>query len=196
MVDSTFNAYPVVFGQMLLEGAQELLGPEDLSGWMKKWSCSGDLSARDLGRLLAALEETYGTMGAQGLAIRIGRASFRCVLQRFGDRVGFRTPEFRLLPSPIRLERGLRRLAALAADELGGEITVTDTGLHWLWRSAGSPIYGERVSGGLACYWTVGVLQEFTSWAGGGRFYQVAETECRGGGAPVCVFQIDKKPLD
>lgn len=196
MVDSSSTAYPVVFGQMVLEGAQELLGPEDLPVWMKQYPSSSDLTAWDLGSMLAALEKTYGTVGAQGLAIRIGRASVRCALQRFGERVGFRTPEFRLLPSPLRIERGLRRLAALAKDELGFEITLTNAGPHWVWRSANSPFYGEHSSGGLACYWTVGALQEFTSWAGGGRYYQVTEMECRSGGAPVCVFQIDKKPLD
>lgn len=155
-----------------------------------------DLSITQAGPFLRELEAIYGTSGGRGLALRIGRATFRYGLKHFGEQAGFRATEFRLLPAPRRLENGLRALARIIAKEWGGEIQVSDEGAHWLWRmEPGRSIAGSS-SQGASCFLIAGLLQEFTAWAGGGRFYRVVETECLASGSPACLYRIEKRPLD
>jgi predicted hydrocarbon binding protein len=58
------------------------------------------------------------------------------------------------------------------------------------------PACRERTSNEPDCHILAGILQETLSWAGGGRVYRVRELECSAAGAPACLFQIDKKPLE
>jgi predicted hydrocarbon binding protein len=55
---------------------------------------------------------------------------------------------------------------------------------------------GACADGNQECYLIAGLLQEFTTWADGGRFYRIMETECRGNGSQACLYRIEKKPLD
>lgn len=138
---------------------------------------------------IQALEEIYGQPASRGLALRIGRASFQYGLKKYGDQAGFRAMEFRLLPAPRRLENGLRSLAQIIARECGSSISVSDEGAYWQWRV-------DRQTTAQDCFLIAGLLQEFTNWAGGGRFYRVEETECQACGSLACTYRIEKKPLD
>ncbi len=136
-----------------------------------------------------ALKEMCGETGSRGLALRIGRAAFQYGLKRYGDQAGFRSMEYRLLPAPRRLEDGLHRLANIVEGEWGSNITVSDEGTFWQWRMSRQAVTQD-------CFIIAGLLQEFTSWAGGGRFYRVLETECQGWGSPACTYRVEKKPID
>ncbi|RPJ46775.1 MAG: hypothetical protein EHM21_08500 [Chloroflexi bacterium] len=207
MVKTVVSADSQVTAQILLAGAQEILGtegmrkiierlssgagsPKDMSpGWEEK------ISLAQAGPFLRELETLYGATGGRGLALRIGRAVFHYGLKHLGEQAGFRKTEFRLLPAPRRLDNGLRTLARIVGDECNSSVAVSDEGTHWLWRMDRRPNDpGPQM--GDPCYLIAGLLQEFTAWAGGGRFYRVVETECQAAGCPACVYQIEKKPLD
>ncbi len=201
MVENAVNANTKVTAQILLDGAQEILGKETVQQLIERISPrglpAGDRSSlQDAGPFLQALEETYGAPGGRGLALRIGRAAFRYGLKYFGDRAGFRTMEFRLLPAPKRVGSGLQTLAHVVAEETGSQIVVTDEGDHWRWQMRRGRGNEGRRSAGQSCFLIAGLLQEFSAWAGGGRFYQVTETECQSTGSRACVYRIEKKPLD
>ncbi len=202
--------------QILLDGAQEILGMETVRKVVERLSLlenqprqnpfTGDLE-RDLsiaktGPFLRELKVMYGERGGDGLAVRIGRAAFRSVLKHLGEQAGFRATEFRLLPASRRLENGLRILARMVGEECGGKVAVSDEGAYWLWRidrsrSNGGTLLGSvRLPGDNPCYLIAGLLQEFTTWAGGGRFYPVVETECLASGSPACLYRIEKRPID
>ncbi len=187
MVENALSANSKVTAQILLDAAQEILGKETLHSVIERVSQRGQ-SALAAGPFLRALEEIYGAPGGRGLALRIGRATFRYGLKYFGEKAGFHTTEFRLLPAPRRLKNGLQTLARLVAEESGGRISVSDGEDYWLWRM--------DTSSSQNCFLIAGLLQEFTTWAGAGRFYRVVETECRASGCPACVYRIEKKPLD
>jgi hypothetical protein len=42
------------------------------------------------------------------------------------------------------------------------------------------------------CHFNVGMLQEFLTWAGGGKIYHVLETECIAQGGSACTIRIEK----
>ncbi len=199
------SANPNLNAQILLDGAQEILGRETLRNVIERISPSGQSANAlahaagrgsaggspalgDAGSFVRALEEIYGAPGGRGLALRIGRASFRSWLKYFGDKAGFRTTEFRLLPAPRRLKNGLQTLAQFIGEESGRAVSVSDGEDCWLWRVDSACSHN--------CFLIAGLLQEFTTWAGGGRFYRVVETECLASGGLACVDRIEKNPLD
>lgn len=208
MVETLVTTYEPRATKVLLDGAIELLGQENfqkmtglLPADLTFSAGSGQTmrpnwSAEAAGALMESLEAAYGEPGGRGLALRIGRSVFKYALHQFGDQAGLRETQFRLLPAPRRQAAGLAILARVIAEQTGDSIQVTDHGAYWEWRSEKCPLCRGRHSPDACCYLTVGFLQEFMSWAGGGRFYRVTETACRASGSPACVFRIDKKPLD
>lgn len=192
----------------MLQGAQELLGMENLKRaldglWVEQAAFSGwghpdvvGIPYEDTTRFPTNLEALFGQAGGRGLALRIGRAAFKYGLKQYGEEAGLTSVEFRLLPPTRRLETGLRILSEVIIRETGDQVTLQDQDTHWLWRSERCPMCWGRTAEDACCYMTVGMLQEFMSWAAGGRVFRVAEVACRAAGAEACVYQIEKRPLD
>lgn len=197
MIKTTISNCSDSVTQIFLEGAEDVLGAEKLRELLAG-QLQDDLpiSWTNAAPLLWRLEATYGAPGARGLAQRIGRAAFKYGVNRYGEQAGFHAPEFRLLPAPRRIATGLASMAQVLGEECNDTISVIDEGSYWLWRSERCPVCQGHTAPEPCCYLVVGMLQEFSAWAGGGRFYSVTETSCRSNGDPVCAFRIDKKPLD
>ena len=196
MVDTVLNADAQTALFILYEGAREVLGAERLQEVKADFdSANPARPLAEAGSFLKALEAGFGMAGGRGLALRIGRAAFRYGLPLYGERIGFRSVGFRLLPAPRRLESGLLALARLLAPALGA-VTVTDEGGHWLCHVEDGVGSDEAPAQSPLCFFVAGLLQEFTLWASGGRFYRVTETQCRASGSPACQYRIEKKPLD
>ena len=196
MVEPVARETSHVAAQVFLEGAQELLGDEHLSRFRNLPVNGGRFAFQDVRALLQNLEEAYGAPGGRGLALRLGRAVFRHGLKELGGQVGFRDMEYRILPSPRRVEQGLKALAQVIGETFDSPVAVTDVDAHWQWRMEHCPVCQGCRTEDPGCYLLVGLIQEFTAWAAGGRFYRVRETQCRAAGDPACVFCIEKKPLD
>lgn len=192
----TAAEYSNIAAQMLRDGVQETLGLENVSGLAASRASGGQAFFQEVQVLLGDLEQKYDTPCSRGLAMRIGRAMFRSGLKQLGEQAGFRSIEYRMLPSPQRVERGLQSLARMIGEALGGPVTVTDEKTYWSWEMQRCPICDHHHTDEPFCYLLVGLIQEFACWAGGGRYYRVVESACRAAGAPACVFRIDKTPLD
>lgn len=192
--------------QLFMNSAQELLGFRELqtlAAWRRpEWDCGtgtrveASFPFEQPVQLIQAMEERYGEPGGRGLALRLGRALFHYTLQSMGEGAGLNSVTFRLLPAPRRLEAALIGMARLPLEYLGESVEASQDGPYWIWRVGDCAVCQGRFTSSAACHLTTGFLQELTSWAGGGRFYPVAETECRAAGQPACVFRIDSRPLD
>ncbi len=146
--------------------------------------------------MLLALVTLYGPRGGHGIAQRAGRASFKYLLRHFGNSIGLTELEYRLLPSAGRIKTGLEAIALMFTTSCGGSVELVDEKPAWLWKYTGCPWCFRRAEDSPSCHFTVGLLQEFLSWASGGRMYHVVETECSACGALSCTVRIDKQPFD
>jgi hypothetical protein len=184
------------FRAVLLEGAEEVLGLDEARGLFEQAQVRVNHEAepglhRELFHIHEMMEKEYGQAAAQGLAQRVGRAGFRKGLKRWGNETGLLEPSFRLLPSAKRILTGLTCIAEALGKKTGLAVQVGRADGQWTMR------FG-RGSQSVAplCHLIAGTLQEFMSWAGSGRVYQVREVECAANGAEYCLFTIDMKPLD
>jgi hypothetical protein len=179
---------------VMMEGACEILGANGQSRYMLDSRLDDQQALAAPRTILLGLADTYGPAGARGLALRIGRATFRYGLREIGEQAGFREVGFRILPSPRRVESGLHMLACLFSELTGSPVQVTDHENAWILRFPFRLPDGEE---GQMIRWLItGLLQEFSSWAGGGRFYNITASGCDASSTQPCAFQVDKKPLD
>jgi len=195
-------------GQMMLEGVREVTGQAgaaDLSTLVKRSppkiavilpAEQSTISFDDLSAIQLALESLYGRLGGQGVALRAGRAAGSQVFRSFGVQMGLQALDYRLLPGPKRVRVGLSALAAKVSELSCNSFQVTENPEAWLWQVSFCPVCWQRQSEAPACYFIVGLLQEFLSTISGGKIFNVVETECRAVGGDACIFRIDKQVLE
>lgn len=200
-------------GRIIRTAVEEILGRAELDSILQRMFPSGAFS-RDLltlkphteaaadgmvtpavNGLLRSLEAAYGARGGQGIALRIGQASFRQGLRVYGSTAGAQDIEFRLSPLPARVRAGLRSLARLFNEHAGQNIVVDEYGGNLLWRVENCPLCGEHRSTEPICYLAVGLLQEALCWLSGGRAFRVEEIACLSRGDSTCSFLIDQMPI-
>jgi predicted hydrocarbon binding protein len=202
------NVYPLEMSQTFVDGLREIIGvrktEEILAGLQMEYIFSPDLNAylkkgitsHDLMHLHQVLYDIYGEKGGHGVMIRSGRASFKYLLRRYDTRTHMNSIEFRLLPTQNRISRGLEILSNLLAEEFHDQIWVEESDISWEMRIANSADIHSEAEEVVLCPYITGLLQEYLSWAGMGKFYLVEETECRGAGAQTCTFCINRQPIE
>lgn len=191
----TSAACQAVLLQVLMEGGEEVIGRKAVTDLFERARRRAD-SLGIFSALHAELKDSYGDLGGQGVAVRLGRASFKYGLRQWGGQAGMTSAAFRRQPSLRRTRASLQKLAGLIDVQFGSRVELSENETHWFWRVAQCPACSQRTSARPDCHLLAGMLQETMAWAGEGRFFQVLETECSAVGAPVCLFRIDKKPLD
>jgi predicted hydrocarbon binding protein len=142
------------------------------------------------------LETVYGQQGGRGIAQRAGRASSSMIIRKFGPRMGLNALDYRLLPTPTRIRVGLAALAGTVSELCCEPFQATEDGEAWIWQVHTCPVCWQRQSEKPACYFVVGLLQEFVATISGGKIHNVVETECLAAGADACTFRIDKQALE
>ncbi len=118
------------------------------------------------------------------------------IFRKFGQRMGLNNLDFRLLPTHTRIKVGLEALAITVSDLCCEPFLATEDGAAWIWRVDACPVCWQRQSEKPACYFVVGLLQEFVSTISGGKIHNVVETECLAAGAEACTFRIDKQAME
>jgi predicted hydrocarbon binding protein len=196
------------FGYLFILALEEILGKNGvfavlnlagLTEWIRKYppdDAQPALVSGDFCRIGDALEGLYGVRGGRGLALRAGRASFKPFLRVYGAQLGLEEMEFRLLPLPQKLHKGITALAAMFQLSTLQEIWLEEDEQAFYWRSRGCPFCIKRKNTDALCHFWVGFLQEALYWLSGGKFYLVEETSCFAQGEPYDVFRIQKAALD
>lgn len=128
---------------------------------------------------------------ARGMSVRIGRSAFNYWLQDHQQLLGWEDPAFRLLATRKKLFAGLQELCFWFSHEFKVEFRVTDLEDKW---QLSCNVHEEISKTGIPYPWDFlrGILQEFTHWAGQGRFYLVEGFVTDEG----CGFTLSKLPLD
>lgn len=184
---------------VLMEGIKEIVGPEHAGDLLAHLQRRLGMANRQVpvnpAALQAILTERYGLLSGQGVALRSGRAAFHYGLRRWGEESGMISQEFRLLPFQRRVRLGLEKMAFLLARYYQAKITTHEDEFYWYWRVEACPA-GKGMATPPGCSLVVGLLQEFMTWSGGGKFFRVRENTCLSRGNDCCEFQIEKKAVE
>lgn len=200
--------YPRRMGSIILLGMEEVIGKsgvesilhlaglyDDLAREYPSHSTKQDFSFEAVSLLQTTLEQKYGPRGGRGLALRIGRASFKYGLKEYGSMLGITEMAFRLLPLSTKLHTGAKIFADLFNKHTGQVVRIEETNDKILWHIERCPLCWERHADEPVCHLAVGVLQEALYWLSGGKVFSVEETACTAKGDSVCTISIDKTPF-
>jgi predicted hydrocarbon binding protein len=199
---------PNVFGRLLLQAYEEVMGDEGLIELHTRAGLEHliqDLPpnnlqphfyADEIGLLHEALEEIYGNQAGRGIALRAGRVCFKYGLKDFGDSIGISEPDFRLLPLSKKIERGFLTLSTLVQEYTPTKIEIQQTPNTFSWIVERCPLCWQRTVDQPCCQLATGLFQEALFWISGGKNYLVEETACIASGDPSCTFEITLTPLD
>jgi predicted hydrocarbon binding protein len=199
--------YPQKMGRIILRSMEEVISRNGLSGLLRLASLDSLIDNYPPSRadrkfpfetislLQRMLEQAYGTRGGRGLALRIGRASFKYGLKEYGSGLGFTATAFRLLPLSTKLRSGLKSLAELFNQNTDQRVRIDEQDDQILWRVERCPLCWERRTEEPVCHLAVGLLQEALYWLSGGKTFNVEETTCVARGDPACTIRIDRTPI-
>lgn len=199
--------YPNRMGRILLESMEEVIGRTGLHAMLNLAGQSHLIdnqpapdsqpafSFKVISGLLTQLEHTYGPRSGRGLAIRIGRTTFKYGMREFGTQMGLTETAFRLLPSGAKIRAGGQALADLFNKETDQRVSLQEQDGKLLWVIERCPLCWGRHADEAVCHLAVGLLQESLYWLSGGKMFHVEETLCIAKGDPTCTIEIDKTPL-
>lgn len=132
---------------------------------------------------------------ARGILQRAGRAGFYYWLKKMGVDLQWEDPVFKFSPTKKKITRGLQDICDSMSTEKDIALQLENQPDHWVIRVLpGLPT--DRKFFTTGCDYLAGFLQEFTSWAGLGKFYQVRIRKEQHDDRASCFIQIDKKPID
>jgi predicted hydrocarbon binding protein len=196
--------YPNKMGRIILLAMEEILGKNGINAvlnhinlphWINHYPPNNlDLSFpfSDLSLIQVGLEEIYGPRGGQGLALRVGQASFKYGLREFGPMLGITDMAFRLLPLPTKLSTGAAIFAETFNKFTDQIVRVEDTSDTIFWHIERCPVCWQRTTTKPSCSLAVGILQEALYWISSGKYFNVQEIACIAQGDAACTIAIDK----
>jgi len=153
------------------------------------------LSFEAVSLLQSTLEQVYGSRSGRGLALRIGRESFKYGLKEYGLMLGLTEMAFRLLSLPVKLHIGAKIFADLFNKHTDQRVRVEEKDNKIFWHIERCPLCWDRKAEEPICHLAVGLLQESLYWLSGGKIFNVEETTCIAKGDAVCTIVIDQTPL-
>lgn len=200
--------YPNRMGRIILESMEEVVGRNGLNAVLNLAGL-GELignyppsdkenkfSFETVSGLMEKLELAYGPRGGRGLAVRIGRTTFKYGIRTFGPQMGLTETAFRLLPLGTKLRLGGQALAEVFNQETDQRVRIEERDGKLLWHIERCPLCWGRCTSDVVCHLAVGLLQESLYWVSGGKIFNVEETLCIARGDPTCTIEIDPTPLD
>jgi len=216
MIPQQTYYYPNRMGRILLLAMEEILGRSgvnavlnlaDLHTYINNYPPHNqDLSFSfdNISHLQSGLEGAYGPKTGRGLALRVGRATFKYGLREYGPELGLTDLAFRLLPLPAKLKTGTEAFAALFNKFTDQRVRLKRDEKFIYWFIERCPICWDRRSkeGAAAapkssdpcCHLAVGLLQEALYWLSAGRYFEVEEENCIACGDSACKIVINQTP--
>lgn len=200
--------YSNKMGRIVLVAIEEILGRNGINATLNLAGLSHYINSYppnnldpqfnfdDLVKIQVALEELYGPLGGNGIALRSGRASFKYFLREFGPPLGITDVSFRLLPLNEKLSTGAQLFAEIFNRYSDQRVRVEDTQERVYWHVERCPICWGRQTDHPVCHFIVGFLQETLYWVSAGKYFIVEETKCVAMGDPGCTIEINKQPVD
>jgi hypothetical protein len=200
--------YPNRMGRIIINSMKHVLGQERTLEVLRVAAQERLLTTKSLGgfnkrfpfetvaALQAATEAVFGVRAGRQLNYRIGQGTLSLGLKDFDPVLGIADLPMRLMPLGMKFRVGLDVFAGVFNQFSDQVVKLSETDTHHLWIIERCPVCWERRSDEPCCHLAGGLLEEAIFWGTGGRRFRIEETECIAMGAPHCVFQIDKRPVD
>ncbi len=194
----------------VLEALEELVGKPSMAAVLpqsglpelvdhypaENTSVKGTYTFEKFSNINAAVFKTVGR-AAPTILTRAGGKTFARGLEQYGSLLGVAINAMKLLPEGPRLKAGLDSMNLVwdTMYKTAGlptlEHSVEDCGDHYRYSIGRCMVCAGHASDAPLCHMAAGLLAEGIRWLTG-KDYEVHEIECRGMGAPACVFQISK----
>jgi predicted hydrocarbon binding protein len=206
MSDGSFY-YPQKMGRVILLGMEEVMSRNGVTGVLRLNSLEAlaqnypdasnerTFSFETISAIQTAFELAYGPRGGRGVALRVGRASFKYGLKEYGSMLGLTEMAFRLLSLSTKLHVGARTFADLFNRHTDQKVSIKEQGGRILWNIERCPLCWGRKADEPVCHLAVGLLQEALYWVSGGKVFNVEETACIASGSSTCTLEIDQTPI-
>ncbi len=206
MSDGSFY-YPQQMGRVILLGMEEVMSRNGVAGVLRLNSLEAlaqdnpdasherTFSFETISAIQTAFELAYGPRGGRGVALRVGRASFKYGLKEYGSMLGLTEMAFRLLSLSTKLHVGAKTFADLFNKHTDQKVSIEEHGGRILWKIERCPLCWGRKAEEPVCHLAVGLLQEALYWVSGGKVFNVEETACIAAGSPTCTLVIDPNPI-
>ena len=114
------------------------------------------------------LRKEYGENTADGIMLRVGQSAFKYTLMELGAILGLDDSSFRLLSSQEKLMEGIGLMEGFYSELVDVETRLeycdSSINIHMEPCLVCNDLHSDR----SICSFTVGLLQEFTGWAGSG----------------------------
>jgi len=176
-------------------GLERLVGnypPRDL-----KFS---DLTYRDYALLNKATVDFYGR-AAKGFAVRIGRTSARFSIEDQDRLFGLASLALKLLPTNMQQRmgfqqyvNGFKKLYQVINYDL--QVRFEEQPDKFIFAQHDCAACAGLQADRPICWIFEGALTEGGHYVTGGKVFEIAEVACRALGAPECVWEVSKKPIE
>ncbi|HLF29362.1 MAG TPA: V4R domain-containing protein [Anaerolineae bacterium] len=159
-----------------------------------------DLTYRDYALLNKAIADFYGR-AAKGFAVRIGRASARYSIEDQDRLFGMASLALKLLPTATQQRLGFQQIVngfKTLYREINYDIQVRfeETPVKFVYAARDCPSCAGLQADRPICHVFEGALIEGGHYVTGGKDFQIAEVACRALGAPECIWEVSKTPIE
>ena len=199
--------YPQKMGRIILLAMEEVMGINGMNAVLRiggleklienypKTHDERTFPFETISAIQTALELTYGPRGGRGVALRIGRSTFKTGLKEYGSLLGLTEMAFRMLPLSTKLHSGASSFAELFNRYTDQKVRLEHRDDKFFWHIDRCPLCWGRKTDEVVCHLAVGLLQESLYWVSGGKVFNVEETASIARGDPTCTVVIDQLPL-
>ena len=199
--------YPQKMGRIILQAMEEIMGANGRNAVLRLGELGhlidkvppsrpdNSFPFETVSAIQVALELAYGPRGGRGIALRVGRATFKNGLKEYGSILGLTEMAFGMLPLPTKIHSGATAFAELFNKYTDQKVRLEEKGNTILWHIDRCPLCWGRKSEDVVCHLAVGLLQESLYWVSGGKEFHVEETACIARGDSTCTMVIDQTPL-
>jgi predicted hydrocarbon binding protein len=200
--------YPNIWGRSILTSAEEILGTNGVKALLNLAGMQAYIGNyppdnikktfpfTHVAKLQLALYDMYGSRGARVFATRGGEQTFKHSLDKY-DRVQKAAQAAMSVGSvEVRHRVGLQFFSKFFNAVSDQVVHIEENDAHWYWVIETCPMCWERKADEPVCHLGIGVLNAASFWATGGKRFRIAETKCIAMGDDVCVYTIEKIPVN
>lgn len=200
IVDAYMRWALMATGQIVGQGMGSLLKEARLERFIDNYPSNevrlSDITFREYANLNAALLNNFGPTG-RSTALRIGRLSARLGIENQDALFNVTlTTAAKMLPLAAQLRFGMEMMQAAYRNILGqgwdGRIEDGERATRYV--TFGCPVCAGKQAQQPVCWIFTGVVQESALWMTG-KLFDVEQTACRAMGAPECVWEVNRTPV-